>query len=180
MHEPQHRVISLAFRTLVATSLVFLLGSCASTAPRPTSVQPVTTQYQLGRDDNVSVNVSPVTGVAVDEVTRQRVAQLIKQKIDILRMKASPSPVPREYEVNVRLTRYEEGNAFARAMLAGLGQIHVDAHITVFLLPDRIRVAEFDVEKTFAWGGIYGASMSIWDVEEGFAGGVAEGIATPQ
>jgi hypothetical protein len=140
-------------------------------------VQTVAKQYPVGRDDKVVVNVRPAPGVAVDEVARQRVAQRVNQKIDELKRKAAPSPLPRDYEVDVRLTRYEEGNAFARAMLAGLGQMHVDAHITVFLLPDRIKVAEFDVEKTFAWGGIYGASMSIEDVEEGFAGGVAEGIA---
>jgi hypothetical protein len=180
MRELQHRVIVFAVRTLVAASVALLLGSCASTAPRPTSVQPVTQPYQLSRNDTVSVKVNSAPSVAVDEAARQRVAQQVRQKIENLRTKAAASTVVREYEVDVRLTRYDEGNAFARWMLAGLGQMHVDAHITVFLLPDRTRIAEFDVEKTFAWGGIYGLSMSIEDVEEGFAGGVAEGFVTPQ
>ena len=177
MHESTHRVTALTFGTIVATLGVLLLASCASTSPRPTSVQTVVKQHQIGRDDKVVVNVRPAPGVAVDEAATQRVAQRVNRKIDDLKRKAAPSSLPRDYEVDVRLTRYEEGNAFARAMLAGLGQMHVDAHVTVFLLPDRIKVAEFDVEKTFAWGGIYGASTTIEDVEEGFAGGVAEGIA---
>jgi hypothetical protein len=59
-------------------------------------------------------------------------------------------------------------------MLAGLGQIHVNADVTI---EDRSRPAvlgEFAVTKTFAWGGIYGATTNITDVEEGFAEAVAK------
>ena len=76
-------------------------------------------------------------------------------------------------DVTVTVTRYDEGSAFARAMLAGLGQIHIDGTVS---LRDRARdvpLGEYEVNKTFAWGGVYGASTSIRDVEEGFAQGVA-------
>jgi hypothetical protein len=177
MCQTHRRTVGLTCGTLLAASFVLLLIGCASTAPRPTSVQPIATQYQLHRDDVVNVKVTAAESIAVDESVIRRVAQNVKQKIAARRSTATQSPGVREYEVEVRITRYDEGNAFARAMLAGLGQMHIDAHISVLLLPDRIRVAEFDVEKTFAWGGLYGAATSIKDVEEGFAGGVAEGIA---
>jgi hypothetical protein len=32
---------------------------------------------------------------------------------------------------------------------------------------------EFDMQKTFAWGGVYGASTSIEEIEDTFADGVA-------
>ena len=35
-------------------------------------------------------------------------------------------------------------------------------------------LGEYEVKKTFAWGGIYGASTKIEDVEAGFAEGVAD------
>ena len=33
--------------------------------------------------------------------------------------------------VAIAFTRYAEGNAFARFMLAGLGQIHIDAEVSL-------------------------------------------------
>lgn len=76
--------------------------------------------------------------------------------------------------VTIAFTRYDEGNAFARAMLAGLGQIRIDAEVT---LEDRTLQKVLDrseITKTFAWGGVYGASTGIKDVEAGFAEAVAK------
>ena len=75
--------------------------------------------------------------------------------------------------MTIAFKRYDEGNAFARFMLAGLGQIHIDAEVT---LEDGFRAAplgRYEVTKTFAWGGPYEASTGIRDVEEGFADAVA-------
>lgn len=75
--------------------------------------------------------------------------------------------------VTVRLTKYEKGSAPARAMLAGLGRIHITALVSLKDWTSRETVGEYEVSKTFAWGGIYGASRDVDDVEVGFAGGVA-------
>jgi hypothetical protein len=40
-------------------------------------------------------------------------------------------------------------------------------------MPAHTLVEEFDMQKTFAWGGIYGASTSIEEIEDTFADGVA-------
>lgn len=75
--------------------------------------------------------------------------------------------------VTVRLTKYEKGSAVARAMLAGLGRIHISALVSLTDWNSRETLGEYEVSKTFAWGGIYGASRDVDDVEVGFAGGVA-------
>ena len=75
--------------------------------------------------------------------------------------------------VTINFTRYDEGNAFARMMLAGLGQIHIEADV---FGEDRVRqriLFKSKVTKTFAWGGAYGGATGIKDVEDGFAQAVA-------
>ncbi len=62
------------------------------------------------------------------------------------------------------MTRYDKGSAFARFMLAGLGQIHVDATVSLRDPARDVSLGEYEVNKTFAWGGIYGASTTIEDV----------------
>ncbi len=74
------------------------------------------------------------------------------------------------------ITRYDKGNAFARAMLAGLGQIHIDSTVTVSASGSGDTVSEFTVKKTFAWGGIYGGATRIEDVEPAFAESLAAGL----
>lgn len=86
--------------------------------------------------------------------------------------------------VDVTITKYDKGSAFARAMLAGLGQIHINAKVKVVRLPANEQISDFTINKTFAWGGVYGASTSVEDAEVGFAEGVANALTgqeeTPQ
>jgi hypothetical protein len=117
-----------------------------------------------------------VDGVAIEELEKQRLAQRIQEKIEMFKMSNPDSGDKREFELTVFMTRYEKGNAFARAMIAGLGRIHLDARVEVFRLPGREKVAEFEINKMFAWGGVYGAVTTVEDVEKGFAEGVAEAV----
>ena len=104
---------------------------------------------------------------------RKRVAQKIKARIDARKVPNTASSEPRSFQVVLRVTRYQKGNRFARAMLAGLGQLHLEGTISVYQMPADTLVEEFDMQKTFAWGGIYGASTSIEEIEDTFAYGVA-------
>jgi Domain of unknown function (DUF4410) len=90
-------------------------------------------------------------------------------------MNQSSSAV-RSYLVVLHLSQYDKGNAFARAMLAGLGQIHIEGKVEVFQMSEQTLVGEFRLSKTFAWGGIYGVSTSIEDIENTFADGVAAAV----
>jgi hypothetical protein len=58
-------------------------------------------------------------------------------------------------------------------MLAGLGQIHVHANVLLTDAATGASVANFEVTKDFGWGGIYGGSTSVEDVEAGFARSVS-------
>jgi hypothetical protein len=152
------------------------LAACATTAPEATFTKPLPISQHIDSNDTAVVKVDTTQGVAVIDSEKQRLSQRIKQAIDAEKKKSAVPGDKREYELDVLLTRYEKGNAFARGMLAGLGQMHIDGHIAVLALPDKAKIGEFDVKKTFAWGGLYGAATSIETVEEGFANGVAEAV----
>lgn len=74
----------------------------------------------------------------------------------------------------MHITRYDKGSKSARLMLAGLGQLHIDGDIDVYSLPQHKLQEAFTLKKTFAWGGIYGASTSIKDIETTFSKGIAQ------
>jgi hypothetical protein len=128
---------------------------------------------QIGASDTVDVAIEAAENVSLLPAGRDRVAQKIKAQIDKRKGKNPAEAAPRNMQVVLYVTRYEKGNAFARAMLAGLGQIHLDGTISVYQMPDRTLLEKFDLQKTFAWGGAYGASTSMEDIEDTFADGVA-------
>jgi Domain of unknown function (DUF4410) len=130
---------------------------------------------------SLRVDVTKAEGVAVESAEAERIGKRIVEAIG----KKQPG---RFQSVNgdgagqptlhatVRLTRYDKGNAFARAMLAGLGSMHIDGKVSLKDPAKDANLGDYEVNKTFAWGGIYGASTSIEDVEVGFAEGVADAI----
>ena len=75
-------------------------------------------------------------------------------------------------KMNVHITRFDRGNAFARAMLIGMGQIHIEGTVDVVDGSGKA-VAEYNVSKDFAIGGVIGGATSVEDVEDGFAKSVA-------
>jgi hypothetical protein len=70
-------------------------------------------------------------------------------------------------------TEFDKGNAFARLMLAGLGQIRIGANVLLIEPASNRTVSEFEVSKDFAFGGLYGGTTRIEDVEDGFVRSVA-------
>lgn len=163
---------------LAAIGAGLLLSGCATTSPKAAFREMLPKEQRLDANDTANVKVEAGEGVVIDEYEKQRLARNILGKIDMQKLQNPDSSGKREYEIAILVTRYEKGNAFARFMLAGLGQIHIDAKASIFLLPERTKVSEFDIDKTFAWGGIYGGITSIEDVEHGFAEGVAKAVTS--
>ncbi|HUP63339.1 MAG TPA: DUF4410 domain-containing protein [Thermoanaerobaculia bacterium] len=130
--------------------------------------------------DDVIVNVEAKDGVNMLPSEKTLLAEIIDQKIDLRKVTNNREGEKRDYEVNLLVTRFDKGNAFARAMLAGLGQIHIDGEVTLLKLPERSEEGKFSLKKTFAWGGIYGASTSMEDIEKTFADGVAAALTGQQ
>lgn len=90
--------------------------------------------------------------------------------------KNSDSKMPNTLHATLIFTRYDKGNSFARSMMAGLGQIHIDATLKLTEEDTGEVVGKYEIKKTFAWGGIYGGSVTIEDAEDGFADAVVEAI----
>lgn len=80
---------------------------------------------------------------------------------------------PATIRAKVTITKYDEGNAMARLMLAGLGQMHIDADVVLSDSTTNDQLLRSEVKKSFAWGGIYGGGTQITDIEDGFAKAVA-------
>lgn len=152
---------------------IMLVAGCASTPPQPKFTHAMVAGSRIAASDTVDVLVETAPNINVLPAERDLVAQKIKARIDDRKTKNSSASPPRTVQVLLHVTRYEKGSAFARAMLAGLGQIHLDGTIYVYQMPDRVLLEDFDLQKTFAWGGIYGASTSMEEIQDTFADGVA-------
>jgi hypothetical protein len=150
-----------------------LLAGCAGTPPAPKFSHSMVSDSRVAAPDTAEVTIELAEHIEVLPSDRDRVTQKIKARIDARKLTNAASTEPRSFQVVLRVTRYEKGNRFARAMLAGLGQIHLEGTISVYQMPGHTLLEEFDMQKTFAWGGVYGASTSMEEIEDTFADGVA-------
>lgn len=169
--DSQHRAASLATILIVA-----ITAGCASSMPKPEYSRPIVADAHISSPDLAQVTVTAADEVKILPMEEERLTQKIRAKIDARKSANVRTGQPNTYEVELHLTRYEKGSAFARAMLVGLGQIHIDGKVSLFQMPAHILVGEFDLKKTFAWGGIYGAATSMEDIENTFADGVAAAV----
>ena len=167
------------FRTLVAffglVSTLFLAG-CAGTPPKADFTNR-TVPFRISAGDAVKVDVAAASTVKMLPYQQERFAQEIQAKVAQSMQSNVRVGSPRSYEIDVLVTEYDKGNAFARAMLAGLGQMHIDGTVSVFQMPQHQMLESFALSKTFAWGGIYGASKSIEDIENAVAEGIAQTVS---
>jgi hypothetical protein len=168
--------------TGVGALLCSVLNGCATTAGSHRSVATDAVKADLGRFTELIVTLDSQQEIpALTASEKERIVNLIKHDIQTQapqRFAAinPQSPGPQALKADVLIKEFEEGNAFARAMLAGLGQMHIHADVKLSDLQTNEVIATHDVEKTFAWGGIYGAATRIQDVEVGFAEAVAAAI----
>ena len=154
------------------------LTGCAGSAPSADFKKAIADSNRLCATDSATIKVAAADGIIINEVSRLRLESRLKQTIDE-KKKAIPckESSQRDFILKSTITNYDEGNAFARAMLAGLGQIHIDGDFALAMASKESEsLAEFSVNKTFAWGGAYGASTRIEDVEPAFAEGVADAV----
>jgi len=153
------------------------LTACASSVPKVEYAQKPESRIHLDANDQADIAIETASGISMVEYEKQRLAQRIKEKLDELKLANQDSGVATQYDVKLTVTRYEKGSAFARAMLAGLGQIHLEATVLLFSHDSKEKLADFKVVKTFAWGGIYGASTTMEDLEPPFAEAIARALA---
>jgi hypothetical protein len=159
--------------TVAVGLVVIALAGCAETPPKPTFSHEIVADARIASPDKTQVSVDAPDDLNVLLSERERLAQKIQMKIDDRKITNVSNAAGRSYAVELHLTRYDKGNKFARFMLAGLGQIHIDGKVDLYQLPEHKLIGEFDLKKTFAWGGVYGATTDIEQIEVTFADGVA-------
>jgi Domain of unknown function (DUF4410) len=158
---------------VIAFSVIALLAGCATTTPKAQFSKGEAASIRIAPTDLVKVGVDASQNVQILPSEEDRIAQDIEKKIEDKKLKNPQSSEQKRYDVDVHLTRYQKGSKVARFMLAGLGQMHIDGEVDIFEMPEHRLIETFGMSKTFAWGGAYGASTSIMDIEDTFADGVA-------
>lgn len=158
----------ITFRLLAVGTLGALLAGCAGDASRPVTLQPFEQNAPLRLAD---VNVDADPSVQMSEGDLGLVGQKVRTYIEA----ESPGVFgsgPDALTMKIHFTRFDRGDAFARAMMAGLGQIKIDATVVLDDAAGK-QVGAYNVSKDFAFGGVIGATTTVEDVEEGFAKSVA-------
>jgi len=153
---------------------VLFLTACAGDVSKPTAVQALSAAQQSSLHmSDVSAEAKP--GIEISSYEIDRIVMQVKAELAKVELARPPGATGAQTaKVKLVLTEYDKGNAFARAMLAGLGQIKIDADVIFLDDATGQEIARYQVSKDFAFGGIYGASTRMEDVEEGFAKSVAE------
>ena len=167
--------------SLLLPVALLCLGGCASTQGSARLLHSPGADSLRSRFSNLVVDVQSKSAPTLNPYDRERIANLIVKSIqaeapNLFATINQPNPGPGTLQASVMITRYDEGSAFARAMLIGLGQMHIDAEVNLNDWATKGVVAQYEVTKTFAWGGLYGGFTGIKDVEEGFSKAVAASI----
>lgn len=163
----------------VVFGVAIFSNGCAGSAASYKVIQPLKEGIDLKSYANLELKAESKEDVPITPDDMERIINLIVRKVkekDSTRFEDINPPATKPSTVQYALvfTRYDKGSAFARAMLAGLGKIHIDADV---LVKDKTKdelLAKYRVNKTFSLGGMYGASTSIEDCEDGFADGVVK------
>ena len=161
--------------------VAILVTGCASTGGSHKLVTAPLSSTQSAKYKDLIISVQPASNVTFSQSDADRMTKMIAENIKSEAPSRftsinSPTPSSNALQASVAVKRYEEGSAFARVMLAGLGQIHIDADVILSDAATKDKLAQYEVTKTFAWGGAYGAFTGIKDAEVGFSKAVADSI----
>ena len=154
------------------------LAGCATSASTPTLAGAAAPKFDAATAPIGPVSAQAAPGVPMASYDLERVAQLVQNDLSAAYpgrlVAAGAAAMPGEVRVAMTFTTYDQGNAIARAVLAGLGQIHIAANVQLIDATSASVTASYVVTKTFAWGGLYGGTTTIEDVEKGFAASVVD------
>ncbi len=116
-----------------AAALLGLLSACAGSVAAPDTVVTALSATTKASLKIATVNADAAAGVAMTDTARNRILDEVKAEIAAkhpnIWVTASPAAMPGSVNLKIVFTRYDDGNAFARFMLAGLGQIHIDGDV---------------------------------------------------
>ena len=154
---------------VVVLPLLLITAGCGTTTLNLKSTEYVVdlTQYK-----SITIQTSTTRGATVPEAAQARMKGLIKDEIlECCRGRfeniSLGDPGADDLVLSVKFTIYEEGNRFARFMLAGLGSMQIHADVEIKDTKSGQTIYGGEAGKTFGWGGVYGAVTGIDDLEKG-------------
>jgi hypothetical protein len=157
----------------VASACLVALAGCAGSISEPTVVQPLAPDQQAGMHIS-DISADAASGVEMSDGDFGLISQKVRGYIEQNSPGVMVDPATGQaLHMKIHFTRFDRGNAFARAMLIGLGQIRIEASVSLENAAGT-PVAQYEVAKDFALGGVVGATTKVDDVEDGFAKSVAE------
>lgn len=163
---------------IAVLTLLFAAG-CGTTS---LVLKPSDQNTNFSQYTSLAIQASSADGVVISETAQNRIKEEIKAEISTgccpNRFKdISVNSIPPEsLLLHIKFTQYDEGNRFARFMLAGLGAMKIQSAVEVKDAQSGKIICGGEAGKSFAWGGVYGASTGIEDVEKDFAKEVSRGF----
>jgi len=160
--------------------ILFLAAACGTTT---LNLKATGNVVDFSAYKSITVQTSTAQGIAVPEPAQSRIKALIKSEIlDCCKERfdniSLGDPGAKDLLLNVKFTIYEEGNRFARFMLAGLGSMQIHAEVEIKDAASGQLIYGGEAGKTFAWGGIYGAVTGMDELENGLAKEIVAGLRT--
>jgi hypothetical protein len=170
--------LSRICQRIVLLAVIGMLAACATDSTAPDVVLQALTPEQKTTLRVSDVSAASQDGVVIPQFQIERLVGLVKAEIS---RQSAQSMVPASTDgtsqgakIKIVLTEYDEGSAFARFMLIGLGQIKLAGDVIFVDGTTGQELGRYKVSKQFAFGGVYGATTRMEDVEEGFAKSVAQ------
>jgi len=168
----------------VAAALLIIAGLMLTGCGTTATVHKTTDNTSVfDRYRTLSIKSSAAEGVVVPDMVQERVRDQVKANIGA---KYCPNRFqsisiketnPDDLVLLINYTTYDEGNKFARFMLAGLGGIKIHSDVIVKTSAFNDPISQAEVGKTFRWGGIYGATTDVSEIEKWFSDEVAKTFA---
>ena len=133
------------------------LGGCATSKGSLNLVTAPKEPARIEQYADLGVEVSCAEGVVLSETDTERLKWLIVanvKKEQPERFKTINKAEQKETMLlaSVKIKDYDKGNAFARLMLAGLGQIYIGSEVVLKDGATMETLCAFEVDKRFAWG----------------------------
>jgi hypothetical protein len=102
---------------------------------------------------------------------QQKVREVLSGSVD----------TPDIYQIEVIITKYDEGSAFARFMLIGLGQMYLDGTVEIKQGVPPVVVRKGEFKKNYCVGGIAGGMATMQkDILPEVGKAIADAIKTQQ
>jgi len=156
---------------LVLLAAVVMVTGCAT---QPVEWKPGAGPIDSGKGAQVTVSAKCEMPNADLDFLQDDITKRVR---DVLR---GNNTAPDAYQVVVAITRYDKGNAFARFMLIGLGQMYLYGTVEVKQGDPPVVIRSGEFKKNYCVGGLAGGMATMQKTMLPKVGeAIAEGLQNP-